>query len=173
MSFATCGQFLRPPPRQTGLIWLHRSESDEGGIDAKPQPAASPGAQCPLRAPALLCPPEILGDIFEKSLDYPAYISTTSKQNFNFLFVCRWWYQVAVGATRLWTSLDGNVKSWLTFLIRSRSTNFVTTHTHTSQPGSNSALKLYISLRVGVPWDLFCVFYSLYVTRTYLPDYHP
>lgn len=105
-----------------------------------PQLAASPEAKDPSSAPALLCPPEILGDIFEKSLDYPAAIPTSFKQRFNFLFVCHWWYQVAVNTARLWTFLNGNVKSWPTFLIRSKSAPL---HLHIHQ--LRNALPTYLA----------------------------
>ena len=91
------------------------------GVDAETQPAVSSGTQSPSYAPAFLCPPEILGDIFEWSLDRPTHIFIPSNQKFNFLFVCRLWNQVAVDTAKLWTFLDGNVRSWPTLLVRSKS----------------------------------------------------
>ena len=68
-------------------------------------------------------PPEVLEVIFLRLLEAIRVSSphgTAEPGSFNFLFVCRHWYEVAVNSQNLWCCWDSKAQRWSTFLERSK-----------------------------------------------------
>jgi hypothetical protein len=66
-------------------------------------------------------PPEILGHIFHFSItedDDPDFAGMPKGQ-YNFLFVCHHWFQVALRTPQLWCSWGNNIEDWKRWHLRS------------------------------------------------------
>lgn len=75
------------------------------------------------RLPVFRIPPEVLEAIFLRLLETIRTASphgTAEPGSFNFLFVCRDWYEVAINAQNLWCHWDSRAERWSTFLDRSK-----------------------------------------------------
>jgi hypothetical protein len=73
--------------------------------------------------PVFRIPPEVLEAIFLRLLETIRAASpngTAAPGSFNFLFVCRHWYEVAVDTQSLWSYWDSKAERWSTFLDRSK-----------------------------------------------------
>ncbi|KAF9651665.1 hypothetical protein BDM02DRAFT_679645 [Thelephora ganbajun] len=73
--------------------------------------------------PVFRVPPEVLEAIFLRLLQVIRASSphgTAEPGSFNFLFVCRHWYEVAINAQNLWCYWDSKTERWSTFLDRSK-----------------------------------------------------
>ena len=68
-------------------------------------------------------PPEVLEAIFLRLLETIRASSphgTAEPGSFDFLFVCRRWYEIAVNTQNLWCYWDSKAERWATFLDRSK-----------------------------------------------------
>ena len=73
--------------------------------------------------PVSRIPPEVLEAIFLRLLEIIRASSprgTAEPGSFDFLFVCRRWYEVAVNTQNLWCHWDSKAERWSTFLYRSK-----------------------------------------------------